>query len=951
MPGVVDGNGPSYISAHSADVILSDIRPIKLRADALRAINVFLDEFLHNILSTSRSLATDKLRASLLSLLPTSLGKEALLEAEVELRAYWERTEPKPLLEDDGGTFHLQWAFELLRFKCEAYSTLNEEDEDPAAESRVNERFAKVHPHPPKVALLDPAALYLTAIIESMCEHILSNVGRVAARDSSRTYATVNDLFIALCEDDSIYGLFRAMKVYQQIEHMAQPPLPTRKKSVRRDRLSISRTSSPNDLTLVNSDSSRTRHSLDGQSTTMPISPANSTSRPSFEKVKAIRMFANSKTSGEGGSQNGHKKSESIKSESSRHLPDDIGSSPTEDAAMLREFDDLMRSASTMKVSLTPDRLKTMEVYKQEKDQRNTSRRHFSSNSEPEFPSNSQRPSLRQVHSIKEDEELHTGQKSRSRQASVATPPTLPLAGAAPARARSVSTSGTVSSSARKPTRSPSATIAPSAYSNPVAPAVDMVQGRDYRLPKVPDNNGFPQRTRVRQRNRESLDLDDVMNGSDDDQEPLPPPRGNQIVRSPPSTPRRAAPHAVSASTRELMDFLAEGPPEPKLSKSGKELVDFLAEGPPDYGASMQSLETTKSKGTGRLQRMISKLNLGNGEKTKAVPDSPRTPHAKQAPSVYAPVRPVITSKTSQGTLSSLANRPIPPRMPRPISPPASPSQDSSQSDENKSVGRSIRKPYQDTVSREPSYGVEQSPIIDRPRPALPSAPTPPLAPAPLITPAASFSRGPAPQAQSPQEKSPQEKPPPRPLPIPVPSNGNARTNPAPVPAPVKEGIPDSRPVVPVRTTSHPTPVSSPVRKPPPPVVAPPPPSIAELDLRAMQRLFSNATSADECRLIFDMFMARSGISRGPKAQDVPYPSPPPSIVKHTPYTGPESSLESSLVHLFLGGSASSEPVPQLPSSNQEPPPDGLPTPRRPSASASQNTPAATSHSMVPTPA
>jgi hypothetical protein len=42
--------------------------------------------------------------------------------------------------------------------------------------------------------------------------HILSNVGRVAARDSSRTSATVNDLFVALCEDDSIYGLFRTMK-------------------------------------------------------------------------------------------------------------------------------------------------------------------------------------------------------------------------------------------------------------------------------------------------------------------------------------------------------------------------------------------------------------------------------------------------------------------------------------------------------------------------------------------------------------------------------------------------------------------------------------------------------------------------------------------------------------------------------------------------------------------
>lgn len=64
-------------------------------------------------MSTSGTLATDKLRTSLLSLLPTNLGKEALLEAEVELRAYWERTESRDSMEDDGRTFHLQWAFEV----------------------------------------------------------------------------------------------------------------------------------------------------------------------------------------------------------------------------------------------------------------------------------------------------------------------------------------------------------------------------------------------------------------------------------------------------------------------------------------------------------------------------------------------------------------------------------------------------------------------------------------------------------------------------------------------------------------------------------------------------------------------------------------------------------------------------------------------------------------------
>lgn len=50
----------------------------------------------------------------MLGLLPTTLGKEALLEAEVELRAYWDRTKPpRGGLEDDKEVFNLQWAFEV----------------------------------------------------------------------------------------------------------------------------------------------------------------------------------------------------------------------------------------------------------------------------------------------------------------------------------------------------------------------------------------------------------------------------------------------------------------------------------------------------------------------------------------------------------------------------------------------------------------------------------------------------------------------------------------------------------------------------------------------------------------------------------------------------------------------------------------------------------------------
>jgi hypothetical protein len=48
--------------------------------------------------------------------------------------------------------------------------------------------------------------------IDPVKRHILSNVGRVAARDSSRTGATVQDVFVALCEDHSIYALFKSMR-------------------------------------------------------------------------------------------------------------------------------------------------------------------------------------------------------------------------------------------------------------------------------------------------------------------------------------------------------------------------------------------------------------------------------------------------------------------------------------------------------------------------------------------------------------------------------------------------------------------------------------------------------------------------------------------------------------------------------------------------------------------
>lgn len=110
---------PCYLSARSADVILSEVRPTRIKTEALRSVNVLLDELLWLILGCARSFSPDRLRTGLLKVLPTALGKDALLEAEVELRAYIERNPPaSPLPTDEAAIqkFPLQQAFEVSSF-------------------------------------------------------------------------------------------------------------------------------------------------------------------------------------------------------------------------------------------------------------------------------------------------------------------------------------------------------------------------------------------------------------------------------------------------------------------------------------------------------------------------------------------------------------------------------------------------------------------------------------------------------------------------------------------------------------------------------------------------------------------------------------------------------------------------------------------------------------------
>jgi hypothetical protein len=88
---------------------------------------------------------------------------------------------------------------------------------------------------------------------------------------------------------------------------------------------------------------------------------------------------------------------------------------------------------------------------------------------------------------------------------------------------------------------------------------------------------------------------------------------------------------------------------------------------------------------------------------------------------------------------------------------------------------------------------------------------------------------------------------------------------------------------------------------------------IAEDHAHDMRRLLAKATNVDECRLIFDMFLAKSGVPVEPTTYDVPYPSPSTSSDPHPSAREPsEVALELSLVELFLGGDvAEPQPAPR----------------------------------------
>ncbi|KAL2141275.1 hypothetical protein VTI28DRAFT_2647 [Corynascus sepedonium] len=152
---------------------------------ALQLVNSFLDQLLFNFLSVSRSTTLSALRPAVTEVLKPKLAKDAVNQADEELREYLgedDEESPQPQTSDPVSPtgWDLELAWKRTRLRCMVYSSLGdmeEEDEDYYMEqghlvTGPEDRFAE--------AVSPAVAIFLTSILEFMGEQALIVAGQAA---------------------------------------------------------------------------------------------------------------------------------------------------------------------------------------------------------------------------------------------------------------------------------------------------------------------------------------------------------------------------------------------------------------------------------------------------------------------------------------------------------------------------------------------------------------------------------------------------------------------------------------------------------------------------------------------------------------------------------------------------------------------------------------------------
>ncbi|KAI7875092.1 uncharacterized protein EV154DRAFT_472890 [Mucor mucedo] len=346
-----------YVCQRAAHAIIAEFGPIRVSSDALSAINLFLDEFLALLIMSASTLDLVLLKTAVVQLLPHSLGKNSLVEAEIELKHQIEAEQ------HDFTTYekmrHTVYPPEqiipLLQLACTDYCTLAAENHSSNAPHLQNDT----------ITIAPVVVIYVTAIVEHIAEYILNSVA-IAADQADAEHIRVKEVLLALLDDPQVNKLFRRMSLKEKLEKRASTYnnqyLPTPSPSP----ISFKRDTS----THHNPDISFNEF-LEGESTEETrATPSSNCSMRSSDSIsdRPLSIMSNGtvKSSGSKSRFNffGNKEkrnSISLSFSSSKRSPMTSPTAPTFQTSV-NDFDDLIRSGNTKKVSLTPNRLRSIEI-------------------------------------------------------------------------------------------------------------------------------------------------------------------------------------------------------------------------------------------------------------------------------------------------------------------------------------------------------------------------------------------------------------------------------------------------------------------------------------------------------------------------------------------------------------------------------------------------------------
>ncbi|CAO3607673.1 unnamed protein product [Cunninghamella blakesleeana] len=403
-----------YICQRAATAIISEIGPYKISSDALQSINQFLDEVLFLLLKYANSLDFSIIKAQVLSLLPLSLGKNAIVEAELEVKTYTETNVIdyslyENLKKINPSIISLDQLYTILRHQCIECCTLADKATSTNNNNSNNNNSNNITISPMVV-------IYITTVLEHMAEYILTTTA-VTAENENTEYVRNKEVYIALLDDVQVGELFRQTEIrmklekrvitYQsqhQYQSMTLPsPAPSpiasynNKQSASHHDL-YDRTSDPyidysqenleddtNSEPLPSSTHTRSSFSIkSGQSSHYrPVSVLSNattgTVKSTSSSKKGFRLF-------------GKKDKRSSTASQATITMQQRPTSPTPSSATVQvydpdapalDFEDLIRSGNTMKVSLTPTRLRSIEVKSNQYDHENYSNKYNTSSSSP----------------------------------------------------------------------------------------------------------------------------------------------------------------------------------------------------------------------------------------------------------------------------------------------------------------------------------------------------------------------------------------------------------------------------------------------------------------------------------------------------------------------------------------------------------------------------------------